>query len=140
MSSPEFVAVLRDHQWQRLPRDSVSPGATIRVATGEAIAFDSRVISGTSVIDEAVFTGESLPRSVQKDDVVFAGTVNEGASLELIVEHRFSDSRLAALAHDIDRARGREACPPTADRPICSTVYKHCAPGGRHYLCRLGGI
>jgi len=102
---PEFVAVLRDHQWQRLPRDSVSPGATIRVATGEAIAFDSRVISGTSVIDEAVFTGESLPRSVQKDDVVFAGTVNEGASLELIVEHRFNDSRLAALAHDIDRAR-----------------------------------
>lgn len=101
---PEFVAVLRDQQWQRLPRHTVQPGEIIRVATGEAIAFDSRVTTGTSVVDEAVFTGESLPRTVQKDDIVFAGTINEGSSLELMVEHGFSDSRLAALSQDIDRA------------------------------------
>ncbi len=105
---PEFVAVLRDQQWQRLPRQSVQPGETIRVATGEAIAFDSRVTSGTSIIDEAVFTGESLPRTVQKNDVVFAGTVNEGSSLELTIEHSFSESRLAVLAQDIDRARAEK--------------------------------
>ena len=105
---PEFVAVLRDQQWQRLPRQSVQPGETIRVATGEAIAFDSRVTSGTSIIDEAVFTGESLPRTVQKNDGVFAGTVNEGSSLELTIEHSFSESRLAVLAQDIDRARAEK--------------------------------
>ena len=105
---PEFVAVLRDQQWQRLPRQSVQPGETIRVATGEAIAFDSRVTSGTSIIDEAVFTGESLPRTVQKNDVVFAGTVNEGSSLELTIEHSFSESRLAVLAQDIETARAEK--------------------------------
>ena len=102
---PEFVAVLKDQQWQRLPRHRVRAGEIIKVATGEAIAFDARVTSGTSVINESVFTGEALPRTVLKDDVVFAGTVNEGASLELIVEHDFHESRLAALAQDIDQAR-----------------------------------
>ena len=45
---PEFVAVLKDQQWQRLPRHRVRAGEIIKVATGEAIAFDARVTSGTS--------------------------------------------------------------------------------------------
>jgi len=103
---PEFVMTLRDTQWQRVPRHTIEKGDTVRVLTGEAIAFDACVTSGCSSVNEQVFTGEALPRGVHPGERVYAGTINEGAGLELTVERRFVDSRLAALAGDVEQARG----------------------------------
>ena len=103
---PEFVTTLRDTQWQRVPRHTIEKGDTVRVPTGEAIAFDACVKAGFSSVNEQVFTGESLPRSVRPGERVYAGTINEGAGLELTVESRFFESRLAALAGDVEQARG----------------------------------
>lgn len=104
-SLPEFVNILREGVWQRVPRHHIVEGDSLRVVAGEAIAFDCDVIEGESAVEESVFTGESLPRSVQRGDRVFAGTVNRDASLDLRVRADYRGSRLAALASDVERAR-----------------------------------
>lgn len=102
---PEFVSQHVGGQWQRVPRAEVPIGARVRIPAGEAIAFDAQVIEGESTVDEAVFTGEAVPRRVQVGDVVFAGTINRDAAFEGIVNSAYRDSKLAALQDDVDRAR-----------------------------------
>lgn len=102
---PEFVARWRDGDWVRCPRDQVVAGDLVYVAAGEAIGFDATVRKGQSAVEESVFNGESLPRNVIEGDSVFAGTVNREASLQLEVSASYRQSRLAALAHDVERAR-----------------------------------
>ncbi len=102
---PEFVNVYRESAWQRTPRDQVSPGDTLRVSAGDGIAFDGTIVNGTSAVDESIFTGESVPRTVTVGDAVYAGTVNREAAIETTVQSSFRDSRLAALVNDVDRAR-----------------------------------
>ncbi len=102
---PEFVSRWQSGDWLRCPRDQVVAGDLIYVAAGEAISFDATVNKGQSAVDESVFNGESLPRNVSKGDSVYAGTVNREASLELEVSAGYRQSRLAALANDVERAR-----------------------------------
>jgi len=102
---PEFLTVWRTDAWCRAPRDQINPGDRLRIAAGEAIAFDGEVIEGESAVEESVFNGESIPRSVISGDTVFAGTVNREATLEIRVTSSYRDSRLAALAQEVERAR-----------------------------------
>ena len=102
---PEFVAARKGQQWVRVPRQSIEVGDLLRVTCGEAIAFDGLLTRGSSTVDESVFTGEALPRPVQAGDSVYAGTVNTGNSIELTVSAAYLDSRLAALAADVEYAR-----------------------------------
>jgi Cu2+-exporting ATPase len=96
---------MRTGQWTRVPRATINIGERIRIPTGEAVAFDCEVLRGESLIDEAVFTGEALPRRVQPGDALFAGTVNRDASIEAEVNSSYRDSRLAALQERIATAR-----------------------------------
>ena len=105
---PEFVSVLKDKQWQRTPRDQVAVGDIIRVAAGDAIAFDGEVVTGCSAVEESVFTGESVPRAIAPGDPIYAGTANREASIDYRVASHYRDSRLAALANDVERARAEK--------------------------------
>ncbi len=105
---PEFVTALREGNWTRTPRDQVLVGDRLRVAAGEAIAFDGEIADGKSAVEESVFTGESVPRTVAPGDAVYAGTVNREATLDINITSSYRDSRLAALANDVERARGEK--------------------------------
>ncbi|MEE4204287.1 MAG: heavy metal translocating P-type ATPase [Halieaceae bacterium] len=102
---PEFVAQRIDEEWQRVPRATVPVGALVRIPAGESIAFDAVICRGESTVDEAVFTGEAVPRHVTEGDKIFAGTINRDASVEAVVSSAYRDSKLAALQDDVDRAR-----------------------------------
>ena len=102
---PEFVAQRIADEWQRVPRSIVPVGALVRIPAGESIAFDAVISGGESTVDEAVFTGEAVPRTVSPGDKIFAGTVNRDASIEAVVSSAYRDSKLAALQDDVDRAR-----------------------------------
>ena len=70
-------------------QESVIPAAEVNVGTvflirpGEKIALDGEVIKGTSTVNQAPITGESVPATKQSGDEVFAGSINGEAMLEV---------------------------------------------------------
>ncbi len=90
-------------------RDLV-PGMHILVGAGERIAADGRVIEGRGAIEEAIITGETIPRDVNTGDEVFAGSINVGS--QLVVEAKATDdntllAEIGRLMTVAEQGRGR---------------------------------
>ncbi|WP_460122141.1 heavy metal translocating P-type ATPase [Pseudomonas sp. H3_G09] len=108
--TPEQATVLQaDGNWRDQEVKSVELGARVRVKPGERIALDGAVISGSSTIDQAPITGESLPVEKTIGDKVFAGTINQAGSLEYTVTAAANNSTLARIIHAVEQAQGARA-------------------------------
>lgn len=108
--TPEQATVqLVDGNWVEQEVKSVELGARVRVKPGERIALDGEVVSGSSTIDQAPITGESLPVEKTVGDKVFAGTINQAGSLEYTVTAAANNSTLARIIHAVEQAQGARA-------------------------------
>jgi Zn2+/Cd2+-exporting ATPase len=108
--TPEQATVLQaDGNWREQEVKSVDLGARVRVKPGERIALDGTVVSGSSTIDQAPITGESLPVEKTVGDKVFAGTINQAGSLEYTVTAAANNSTLARIIHAVEQAQGARA-------------------------------
>lgn len=108
--TPEQATVLQaDGSWAEQEVKSVELGARVRVKPGERIALDGEVVSGSSTIDQAPITGESLPVEKSAGDKVFAGTINQAGSLEYGVTAAANNSTLARIIHAVEQAQGARA-------------------------------
>ncbi|MGN8125709.1 heavy metal translocating P-type ATPase [Pseudomonas sp. 22082] len=108
--TPEQATVLQaDGNWVELDVKSIDLGARVRVKPGERIALDGEVVSGSSTIDQAPITGESLPVEKNVGDKVFAGTINQAGSLEYAVTAAANNSTLARIIHAVEQAQGARA-------------------------------
>ncbi|AXJ07505.1 copper-translocating P-type ATPase [Pseudomonas fluorescens] len=108
--TPEQATVLQaDGNWVELDVKSIDLGAHVRVKPGERIALDGEVVSGSSTIDQAPITGESLPVEKTVGDKVFAGTINQAGSLEYAVTAAANNSTLARIIHAVEQAQGARA-------------------------------
>lgn len=87
----------------------VSEGAEIRVGSGERIPLDGEVIAGTSTVNQAPITGESVPVDKAAGDTVFAGTINGEGSLTLRVTKGAKDTTLARIITLVEEAEGEKA-------------------------------
>ena len=81
--APETTHLRDGDAWMDVPTGDVSLGAAILVRRGERVPLDGTVTTGTSTIDQAPITGESVPVTKQPGDIVFAGTINQRGSLEV---------------------------------------------------------
>ncbi|MEO1542424.1 MAG: cation-translocating P-type ATPase [Pseudomonadota bacterium] len=68
---------------QIVSSDEIQAGDLLRVEPGEMIPADGRVSYGTGFVDERSITGESSPRAVNRNDLVFAGTANLDGTLQI---------------------------------------------------------
>jgi Cu2+-exporting ATPase len=102
---PDAVQVRVDGRWERRARKTLEPGQRLLLRAGETVPVDATVCIGRSSVREDSFSGESLPRRVGPGDTVFAGTLNENATLELVASGTYAQTRLAALQRSIERAR-----------------------------------
>ncbi|MFJ7144982.1 heavy metal translocating P-type ATPase [Pseudomonas protegens] len=108
--TPEQVTVQQaDGSWSELEAKNVELGARVRVRPGERIGLDGEVVSGSSTIDQAPITGESLPVEKTVGDKVFAGTINQAGSLEYRVTAAANNSTLARIIHAVEQAQGARA-------------------------------
>ncbi|MGP3505345.1 heavy metal translocating P-type ATPase [Acidovorax sp. PRC11] len=98
-----------DGTWQTLPSAAVAIGATVRVKPGARIPLDGTVASGTSAVNQAPVTGESIPVDKAAGDPVFAGTINETGTLEVTVTAEASNTTLARIIHSVEQAQGSRA-------------------------------
>lgn len=107
--APERATVHRNGAWQEVDAKSVAVGDLVRVGPGERLAVDGVVVSGSSSVNQAPITGESLPVEKAEGDQVFAGTVNETGSIEYTASSTAENSMPARIIAAIESAQGAKA-------------------------------
>jgi len=103
------VAVLRDGAEVRVPVEQLVVGDLFVVRPGEKIATDGTVVDGTSAVDAAVLTGESVPVEVGPGDEVAGATVNAGGRLVVRATRVGADTALAQIARLVTQAQSGKA-------------------------------
>ncbi len=108
--APEVAAVRQaDGAWLDTPVGRVPLQAVMRVRPGERVAMDGIVTGGSSTLNQAPVTGESLPVDKAVGDAVFAGTINETGTIEVQVTAAASNSTLARIIHAVEVAQATRA-------------------------------
>ena len=107
--APAEALVRRDGAARRIPIDDVAVDDVVLVGPGEKIPVDGRVVAGSSHVNQAPVTGESLPAEKNAGDEVFAGTINGRGALDIAVTRLRRDSTLARIIHLVERAQAQRA-------------------------------
>jgi Cd2+/Zn2+-exporting ATPase len=108
--SPEMARVLSvDGREEGVPAGQVPVGAHFVVHPGERIPLDGRVAGGTSDVNQAPITGESVPVPKAAGDEVFAGTINGDGALEVESTKPAEETTLAHIIRMVEEAQSRKA-------------------------------
>lgn len=92
------MAVSANGELTYLPLGSILPGMIVRVAAGERFPVDGNVVDGSSDVDRALITGESMPEVVSAGSAVEAGTLNLTGSVDVVVTRAAEHSFLAEIS------------------------------------------
>ncbi|RKD24620.1 copper-translocating P-type ATPase [Ammoniphilus oxalaticus] len=103
--APMEATVFRDGEKVTLSIDEVVKGDRVLIHSGEKVAIDGRIVSGTASINEATITGESVPVHKQTDDHVFSGTIIDNGYLEVIAEKVGDDTTFAKIIELVEEAQ-----------------------------------
>ncbi|HMN60425.1 MAG TPA: heavy metal translocating P-type ATPase, partial [Anaerolinea sp.] len=106
---PPTATVRRGSRVTILPVEQVVIGDTVIVKPGERFPVDGEVITGTSDVNQATITGESIPVHKTSGDEIFASTVNGLGSLEVRVTRLAQDSTLARIVQMVEQAQKSKA-------------------------------
>jgi P-type Cu+ transporter len=106
---PKLAHVERDGLMLDVPVTEVKPGEVFLVRPGESVPVDGVVLEGDSSMDEAMLTGESLPREKHADDKVYAATLNQQGLLKCRAIAVGSQTQLAAIIQLVEQAQGSKA-------------------------------
>ncbi|CAM5778567.1 heavy metal translocating P-type ATPase [Ottowia pentelensis] len=109
MAPDEVERLDADGAWRSVPATQVAVGAQVRVKPGARLALDGVVTAGSSAVDEAPVTGESLPVDKGVGDAVYAGTLNQTGLLVLRVTAAARDTQLARIIHAVEQAQASRA-------------------------------
>ena len=111
--APTQATVVYEQDGQTIDREvgteHIQVGDVLRIKPGQKIAMDGEVIEGSSTVNEASITGESIPVSKMHGHGVYAGTINEQGSLLVRVTKRVEDSTLAKIIHLVEEAQSQKA-------------------------------
>ena len=108
--TPERATVQQpDGSWREVDVKGVELDAVVRVRPGERIGLDGEVVAGTSAVNQAPITGESLPVDKGVGDAVYAGTINEAGSVDYRVTAMAGNTTLSRIIHAVEEAQNSRA-------------------------------
>lgn len=94
---------------KKVDPDEVKIGDIIVVKPGEKVPLDGIVTSGSSMLDTAALTGESVPRSVKEGEEILSGCINQNGLLEVKVEKEFGESTVSKILELVENATSQKA-------------------------------
>ena len=106
---PDYANVEREGQLEQVDPEEVGVGDTIVIKAGERVPLDGTVLDGTSNLDTAALTGESLPRSVKPGDEVISGCVNLSGLLHVKVSKPYGESTVAKILDLVENSAAKKA-------------------------------
>lgn len=107
--APKEALVLTADGVLRQPVEAVRAGDRIRIRPGDQVALDGIILKGTTTINQAPITGESVPVDKREGDQVFAGTLNIDRSFDMIVEKTYQETTLASIIELVEEAQDKKA-------------------------------
>lgn len=106
---PDWANIEREGKLVQVSPEEVAVGEIITVKPGERIPLDGVITEGTSSLDTAALTGESLPRAVAPGDEVISGCVNESGLLRIRVTSEYGESTVARILELVENSSARKA-------------------------------
>ena len=106
---PDYANIERDGQLVQVDPEEVAVGDIIVVKAGERVPLDGTVLEGSSALDTAALTGESLPRDVAVGDEVISGCVNLSGLLHVKVVKPFGQSTVARILDLVENSSEKKA-------------------------------
>lgn len=109
IAPPTARLLAADGSQSEVPAVDVRPGAIILAKPGDRIALDGTVRKGSSQVNQAPITGESMPVDKEPGAAVFAGTINGSGALEIEVTRVSGETTLAQIIRMVGEAQSRRA-------------------------------
>lgn len=106
---PVFANIKTDFGVKKVSPEDVNIGDIILVKVGEKIPLDGTVILGNSSLDTSAITGESLPATVEMDSVVYSGSINLSAVIEIRVEKDYENSTVSKIIELVEKTNQNKA-------------------------------
>ncbi len=107
--APEYANIVVDGELEQVDPEDVAVGTRIVVKPGERIPIDGVVVEGSSQIDTAALTGESVPRVVEPGIEVASGCINLVGALTVETTKPFEDSTVSRILELVENASERKA-------------------------------
>lgn len=96
-------------QGLEIPAMQVKPQEWLRVLSGESFPVDGVIVEGETTVDESLLTGESLPITKKKGDLISAGTINNGEMVIVEAVKTGKNTRLSQIIATVENAQIRKA-------------------------------
>lgn len=109
---PRTALVVEGDGTSEIPAERLQVGQVALVRPGDRIPCDGNIIEGTSDVDEAPVTGESVPVAKAAGDRVFAGSINASGAIKVRVTKTAADNTIARIIHLVEEAQAAKS--PTA--------------------------
>ncbi len=106
---PDYANIEENGELVQVDPEEVSAGDIIFVKPGEKIPLDSVVLEGSSTINTAALTGESMPRDVGPGDDIISGCINQTGLLKLQVSKEFGDSTVSKILDLVENSMQKKA-------------------------------
>ena len=107
--APDYANVERDGELAQVDPDEVSVGDVIVVKPGERVPIDGVVVEGSSQLDTAALTGESVPRGVEAGAEVVSGCINLSGVLRIRTTKPFGESTVSRILELVENASEKKA-------------------------------
>jgi Cu2+-exporting ATPase len=102
---PEWAKVKKHDRLETVPAIDLEAGDQVQVSAGEAFPADGRILRGSTEVDEALLSGESLPLARHVGDQVIAGTINLAQTVDLEVTAGGTETTLSAMGRMLLQAQ-----------------------------------
>lgn len=106
---PKEASVLRNGSETIIPVENLVIGDEIIIRPGESIPVDGVISQGTTSVDEAAITGESIPVEKQPGDTVISATINQTGFIHFIARKVGADTTINQIIHLVDEASSSKA-------------------------------
>ena len=106
---PDYANVERDGELEKVDPDEVEVGSVIIVQPGEKVPIDGVIVEGTSTLNTAALTGESLPRDAKTGDEVISGCINMTGVLKIQTSKGFGESTVSKILDLVENASSRKS-------------------------------
>ena len=106
---PDYANVVRNGQEEKVDPEEVEVGETIIVRPGEKIPLDGLILEGSTSVNTAALTGESLPQDKAAGDSVVSGTVNLTGVITVQTQSAYGESTAAKILELVENAADQKA-------------------------------